>query len=495
MLSLLVHYGDPAWAPREVYALSLGHQGQLFYLLGYLPGLVLGAGLTSRLLFAASIAAVVVLAGRVGEYARRSPWAALAVAPVALGALFYSGAARQMLGFAIWLGVLPLLDDAAERPTRRRIAQASLAMALLGMANSTAIACGFVAVSVFALARRPDRLTPLRLVPAAVAAGLTGLELAWQTHVETPLARVYASRVLWMPVGIKLESLGHDLLGPLGSVMEGMIALLAAVTVFLWRVRPPEPEDPGPGSTEGYERALRLLLLAIALFAAAFAAPFSVNYGASLYAAFLGPGYAAAVLALAPPVRARGAVLAAPAIALVLASAFAAVPQIAAARRHEAALEPLIARIDPGSPVWLATFGRGDPALAFDPLSFGYHATTERGCRTVYSVTEHPNAPVMIRPGQRWDRTLMRAVVGRNGAVRPAFDLQRFRWVLAHASDETLVPKVVRGMLPEGELVDARGEWLLFRSRLPVTPPTAPDVDPPDDAETLQQRVDRLGSR
>ncbi len=495
MLSLLVHYGDPVRAPRDVYALSLGHQGQLFYLLAYLPALVVGAGLACRLLFAASVAAVVVLAGRTGAYLGRSPWAALAVAPAALGASFYEGAAPQLLGFALWLGALPLLDAAAERPTGRRMALASLAIVVLGLASSTGLACGFFAAAVFALARRPDRFTPARLFPAALAAALTGLELVWQARVQTPLARLYASRVLWKALGAKLASLGHALLGPQGAVMEGMIALLAVVTVFLWRVRPPEPEHAAPGDPAARPRAIRLLALAGVLFVVVLLAPFSVNYGANLYAVFLGPAYAAAVLSLAPPARARGAVLAAPAIALAIASLVAAAPQIDAARRHAEAVGPLLARIDPGSPVWIASFGRGDPALAFDPIGLGYRVIAERGGRTVFSLAEHPNAPVVVRPGKRWDATLMRTVTERSAALRPAYDLARFRWVLAQVHDEVLAATVIRAMRPEGELVDARGEWLLFRSRLAPVSPTAPDGDPPATAETLQVRVDRLLSR
>ncbi len=492
MLALLARFGDPTFAPRDVYSLALGHQGQLFYALAWPLALLTGTGLACKLVVASSIAALVALAGRLAAYLGRSPWGALAVAPAALGALFYRGAAPQMLGLALWVGALPLLDRAAERPTWRRTALAASAVALLAFAHSTSLAWACLASGVFALCHAPDRLTPVRLAPAALGAALGALEMVWQARVETPLARIYSSRILWHPLGTKLASLADNLIGPHGTVIEAMLVLLLAVAAVLWRIRPPEPGVDDVADPVGRARTVRFAALSAALFVAYLAAPFSVNFGAMLYACFLAPAYVVGVVLLAPPAGTRGIVLAAPAFALVLAPLVAAIPQLAAAQREWVAVEPLIARIDAGSAVWIIQFGRHDRSLAFDPLGFGYRALAERGGRAAFSLAEYPDAPVVIRPDHRWDRTLVRAVVGGSGSLRPAHDLRRFRWVLAHVYEQTLIPDVILAFAPEGELAAAQGEWMLLRSRLPQVPITAPDEDPPEGAETLQDRVERF---
>ncbi|HEY8039766.1 MAG TPA: hypothetical protein VIF15_08240 [Polyangiaceae bacterium] len=493
MVALLVRRGDAAFAPAGLYELSLGHANQLFYAVACPLALVAGTALACKLVLWATMAVTIVFAARLADHLGRTRWAALAVAPAVLGWAFYWGYAPQMMGLALWLGVLPLLDRATrEEAGARDVVLASLAMPLLGLAHATSMLCAALATTVFALVRPIERRTPLRLVPALVGVGLAFAETRWEAHDSTALARVFASRVLWHPVGGKLRGLAANVMGAHGLLAEATLALLVFVAAALWRL--PEGDQAREPAGGGVRAALarhRFAVVAGALFAAYLAAPYSVNFGAFLYVRFLAPAFALAVLSLAPPRGARGPLVYAPAVALAVVPVLAALPQLAAARRHSAAVEPLIARVDEGSAVAVLHFGKSDRSLLFNPMSFGNRVLAERGGRLLLSFSEYPIAPVVVRPEARWDSTALR-LAAQPGALRPAHDLRRLRWLLVQIHDGALAPRVVRALSPEGELVGASGEWLLFRSTLPALPITAPDAEPPPTAETLQERVNRL---
>jgi len=226
------------------------------------------------------------------------------------------------------------------------------------------------------------------------------------------------------------------------------------------------------------------------LFVLYLAAPYSVNFGAFLYVRFLAPAFALAVLLAAPPRGAGGALVIAPALALLVAPVVAALPQLSAAAEQTRALDPLIEQVTPGSSVAVLHFGKFDHGLLFDPTALGNRVLAERGGRELASFVEYPIAPVVIAPELRWDSIVLR-VSAKSGSLQPSTDLTRVEWVLVHVHDATLAPLVVRAFQPEAALVDASGEWQLFRSRLPLLPVTAPDAPADTQAETLQDRVTR----
>jgi hypothetical protein len=67
----------------------------------------------------------------------------------------------------------------------------------------------------------------------------------------------------------------------------------------------------------------------------------------------------------------------------------------------------------------------------------------------------------------------------------------RIRWVVAHVHEPLITPLVTRALSEEAHLVDASGEWLLFRSTLPPVPLDSPDGPSGPEAETVQDRVTR----
>ncbi len=488
MVALLVHHGDPGFAPPVVYVLSLGHHNQLFYLLAWPLALAFGSRMACKLAVATTLGLTFFFAARLATYLGRSRWAALAVCPAAVGWAFYHGFVPQMLGVALWMGALPLLDLAARRASLRSVGLASVATAALGWAHVASMACACLAGAVFAAARPIDRRTPLRLAPVAVGVALALGEMRWESREATTVGRLFASRVLWHPVGTKLRTLGANLVGGQGLVVEGSLALLVVVAAVLWR----RPD--GPDGAAAAEQAApwidrhRFALVAVALGAAYLAAPYSVNFGALLYVRFLAPAYVLGVLLLGPRRGARGPIVYAPAVALLVAPLLAAMPQVAAACRQFSAVEPLLARIDEGSAVGVLHFGKHDRSICFDATSLGNRVLAERGGRLLASFAEYPIAPVKIRPEVAWGSLLLR-LSGQPGALRPAVDLARLRWLLVHVVDASLVERVVRALAPEGHLVAAEGEWLLFRSTLPPLPLTAPDDSAPSPAETLEERV------
>jgi hypothetical protein len=492
MVALLARHGDPAFAPPGVYALSLGHPNQLLYALALPPAAALGSRFACKLVVVAIAGATLVSAARLADHLGRSRWAAAAVCPAVVGWAFYHGFVPQLLGVALWLWALPLLDRTV---SARDAVAASAATVLVGLAHATSLMCSCLACVVLALARPLDRRVFMRLMPAAAGVAMLAAEARWEASVQTPLARVLASRVLWHPVGTKLRALGANLVGPHGAVVESTLGLLVVVAVVLWR-RSDAGDAPGtpvaglsPG-TSWLERH-RFAVVAGALFGAYLVAPYSVNFGALLYVRFLAPAYIVAVVLLGPPRGARGPLLVAPALALLIAPALVALPQVAAAARQFSAVQPLIARIDEGSAVAVLHFGKHDRSLSFDATSVGNRVLAERGGRLLSSFAEFPIAPVVIRPEAAWDTLVMR-LAAAPGGLCPAHDLRRLRWLLVHVFDVTLVDPVVRGLAPEGRLVAAEGEWLLFRSTLPPLPLTTPDAEPPAEAETLETRVKRL---
>jgi len=491
MVALLARWGDASFEPPGLYRLALGHGNQLFYFLAWPLAKLVGPGLACRGLLALVVAATIASAGHLAAHLGRTRVAALAVAPAALGWAFYWGFAPQMLGFALWLAVLPRLDRDARRGTLRDVAASTFAIAFLGLAHIASMLCAALASAVLVLVRPIGRRTPLRLVPSLVGCALAVLEDRWDRSVSTPLARVFASRVLWHSPLHKLLDLVAYVAGGHGMILEATIGLLLVVMAVLWQTsgRPEPTETPAADLRARLERH-RFEVVAAILLLLYFAAPYSVNFGAFLYVRFLAPAFALAVLLLAPPSGTGGALVVAPAVALLLAPIVAAVPQVSAAAEQSAALEPLIARVDEGSAFAVLHFGKFDHGLLFDPTAFGNRILAERGGRELASFTEYPIAPVIIAPERRWDSIVLR-ISAKSGSLRPATDLTRVEWVLAHVHDGALIPLVVRAFEPEAGLVDASGEWLLFRSRLAQVPVLAPDVASDGTAETVQDRVTR----
>ena len=490
MVALLARRGDPAFAPTGLYELALGHMNQLFYFLAWPLALATGAEASCRLVLAGTIAGSLVAAGHLATHMGRTRWAALAMAPAVVGWTFYWGFAPQMLGLALWMAALPILDRGARSATGWGAARSSVVMVLVGLGHVTSLLCACLATAIFALTRPVDRLTPLRLTPAALGLLLVLGEDRWERRVATPLARLFGSQVLWHPVGRKISGLVAFVAGEHGTVPEAVVGLLVLMAAGVWSL---------PGRMSRDRRApplhlsrriedCRFGLLAGGLLALYFALPYSTNFGAFLYVRFLAPAFVLAILLAAPKKGMRGPLVLAPALALFGAPMLLALPQLQAAEQQSRAIEPLLARVEPDSAVAVLHFGKYQRGLLFDPTSLGNRVLAQRGGRLLSSFTEYPIAPVVVRRDLRWDSMLLR-VSEKSGLFEPGVDLMRIRWVVAHVHEPLVTDLVTRALSGEAHLVDASGEWLLFRSTLPPVPLDSPDGPSSPDAETLQDRV------
>jgi hypothetical protein len=122
-------------------------------------------------------------------------------------------------------------------------------------------------------------------------------------------------------------------------------------------------------------------------------------------------------------------------------------------------------------------------------------AQSEHGGRMLFALTDMPPNPIYIRPSQQWNEPILR-LASTPYAFMPAYDGQRFSYVLARGGLPAYRALAARALAPEFELVFAKGEWALFRSTLPVEPIDSPDRPlPSPPPEMLITRMNRLLSR
>jgi hypothetical protein len=482
MVALLRHHGDPAWAPPGLYALDLGHANQLFYLLAYPLSFVFATDVTCKLLVAAILVLTLGAAGRLASHLGRSPWVALTLAPVVLGWTFFWGFVANMLGFALFLLALPMVDRIEARSARGALLACAMGALVFFAHEASALALS-CAVVVIALSERFDRRTLVRLAPVAMIAALSAVEVVRERAIETPLMKLFGQKVLWHPLATKLSTFPRLLTGAHGLWTDlTLLAPAAALAVLgtVVRARAPGPEP----------RARRYALLAAALRLFYLAAPYSVNFGAFLYVRFLAPAFAVAVVAAAPS---RPPVVAKLAAALVLlGTIFVVLPQFAAASEDQRQLVALFARMEPASAVDVLHVGKRDKTLLFEATGGGNRVLAERGGRLAFSFAEYPIAPVAIPPDYQWNDTLLRLYADPT-SLRPALDFDRFRYALVQAGDPGLATLVERAMAADARRVAVSGEWTLFESTHPVVPLTAKDAPLPlDPPPTLQELAHAL---
>ena len=115
----------------------------------------------------------------------------------------------------------------------------------------------------------------------------------------------------------------------------------------------------------------------------------------------------------------------------------------------------------------------------FTAATAGSRVLPLRGGRLLFSLAYSSIAPVQMDPRLVWNEVLTR--VGSNSMnLAPAYDLQRFRYVLVHSRSPFLAKIAVEALAPEAKLTSSRGEWTLLESTLPQQRLDAPEPPPPD---------------
>jgi hypothetical protein len=470
IVAAMRHFGDTTRHPRGLLAWNLGHPNQLFYFLAYAVAFLVPVAIACKVVVVASVAAVPLAGARLADHLGTSRWTAVAIAPLALGFFFFFGFVGNLLGLSLLIASLPLLDRFAREPTLRRAAMVVLALFLLYEAHESALLVGCLAIVVLALGRPPAfRATVWRVALIALAAAGMVMEQARAMGHLSPQLRALPT-VFDLALWQKRNGLPEALLGLHGStttlfpfyVVTLAVGLLAAHGVLQ---RGPPPPTGGPLL---YLDRYRFELLGGLLVVFYFVFPFSIVGAMWLHARFLTPGVAVLTIALAPRLPTKPWLLARAAAMGAIAAVVALLrPEFGATGALYADLDPLLARIEPGSAIVAVSLTGGlRRGLVFTVGGTAARASAERGGRMAVSFTQaSPIPPVVIAPEHRWDDSFAR-MANDSRTLEPAFDLRRFRYViswtpLAQADDLT------RALAPEARPVARSGGWLLFESTLP----------------------------
>lgn len=498
VISILRYRNDPARFPPGLYELNLGHPNQLLHVVAWGLSYVMPTDWALKLTIAATVVAITLGAARLAKHLGASPWLAVVVAPIALGWTFYWGLGTNLVGLAALLFMLPVLDQVAHEPTWRRAALGAGAMVLLYFAHEAMMVISCVAVVIFALTQPLTWRTPLRLSPAAVASVLFVAQIWYQERLKSPaLAAVPTSD---LPLKRKLVDIPATLVGGHDSYAQYLLCGLFLVTmlVFAWLARRERrrtaqvfPDFARLVRVRRLAYALRFELFGVAAMGMYFAMPFTANGATMVYQRFLAPAYAVLAIALG-----RHGARAVPRIAKVFASVapvsmlLVAWPQFADADRAYRELDRMLPQIAMGSavaPIEVATSTEG---RMFSAAAGGTRVVAIRGGRTMYSMTDSTISPVRVARGYEWNEPLTRTLYDSH-QLRPAHDLKRFRYVLAHVPGGLVSEGVIRALAPEARVVDRSGEWILFESKLELVPLKSPDVPLPQDPRpmTLRKRM------
>ena len=223
LVSILRHFGDARYFPDGLYERNLGQPNQLFHAAAWLLSLGVRTDTACKLVVAATVLGTAVAAGHLASHLRVTRWAALLVAPLALGWMFRWGLVANMMGFALWLAALPRLDRLARDPTPAGALAATGLTVLLYLAHESSMLLYAVAAVVFAV-QTPRRLRSFALValPGAVAVLLAALYAVRSEPLKA--ASILAVGPMTMPLVDKVTGLP----GALFSAKWASLPLLLA---------------------------------------------------------------------------------------------------------------------------------------------------------------------------------------------------------------------------------------------------------------------------
>jgi hypothetical protein len=492
IVAAMRHFGDASRYPPGLMTWNLGHPNQLFYFVAYALALVMPVSLACKAVVAGSVAGIPVAAGRLADHLGTSRWAALSVAPLGLGFLFYFGFVGNLLAFGLLMAWLPAFDRLARAPSAARAAGVLGALLILYTAHETALVIGCLAVVVLS-AGRPlvRRASVWRLAPLVIVSGLAVCELLVAMKQQGPNLTALP-RVIDLAAWQKRDGIPQALLGLHGATTTARpFVPLAVVVAVCILERALAMRRTRSSSWAGFIDAHRFEVFAAVLLVAYFEVPFAYAGAMWLHARFLGPGVAVLMVALAPrgpSLLCRGA-RAVSLLAVALTVLMVEKEMLATGSLYRE-LDPIVARVARGSAIASIDLSGGQRmGLVFTVGGASSRAASERGGRMATSFTQtSPIPPVIVAPEHRWDDALSR--LSRSTLLlEPKFDLRRFRYVISWAPDARDQVAVVRALAPEAHLVARSGWWLLFESTLPVESVLSPE--PPSSGEaTVRERME-----
>jgi hypothetical protein len=529
-IGILRHFHDASMFPPGLYRLNLGETNQLFHMIGWLLSYVVSTRWAIKLIVAATVVAIPVCAARLARHVGASPLAALLVAPMAVGWLFYWGLIANLIGLAALLAVLPALDRFAQKPTTRGALGTLGAVVLLYFAHEAMMfVYGGMSLLLAVLHPWSPKRTVARLAPFAAVVVVHEAFIHWVQQFATPASR--AMPVFWSSQAQKLKNI-PNMISPASDrpVLVAMSTLCGLTIAGLFWLRTRERRAaansadrtsaaplrtwlrldltsaaawawskrvlkvPSVEHLRSWAFAQRWELLVATCFGAYLAFPLSLSGTTFVYHRWFPPGFAILAVCAAPrsllvrPARVALAAL----VALPVATLLIAWPSFADSSRAYVALEPLLAQVELGSAVAGLDLGPGDPSRTYSLGPACGRILATRGGRLVYAFTDSAISPVIIPRRYWWTESLVR--VGFDSyAFRPEQDLRRFRYLLVRANDPMLAMLAIRALEVEAEYVTGAQEWMLFKSRLPTVPLLSRDqrIEGPP-SESMRERIDAL---
>ncbi len=492
VIGMMRHLHDPAFFPPDLYRLNLGHPNQLFHLTAWALSYPFGVDGGCKAVIALAQVGILVAGARLARYLGRSTWAALLLAPLALGWSYFWGLVANLVGFALILFALPTLDRAVQHPSARGFLKSSLWMLVLYLAHESVMVVACSAVLVFTLGQPFERRrTALRLAPIGVALVVFVTHLIVQTRM-IGAQRGGASTLTFRGFGARLDAIPVTLTGSLDAVSRTALFSLAMLCVLAlalerWRHR----GEPAPRRFTPFVHRYRFELTALANSIAYFVMPFGIAGGTMFNHRFYHPAYALVVLSLGPSWERRRLSLLAKAIAAALPAAILLIdwPQFVEADHLARDLDRLIPEIAMDSSL---VFVEADPSggtRIFVGSTTGARTLAQRGGRLLFSMTASIIAPIQVNPALAWKEAEARVAVNTL-RLRPEHDLKMFRYILVHSRDPNVAILVRAAMGDDARFIDLSGEWSLFESSLPLIDVGAPELPLPSPApHTLGWRI------
>jgi hypothetical protein len=471
-IALLRHLGDPRFAPVGLYEMNLGEPNQLFHLLAYALSFVVPTDWACKLVVAATVVATSIGAGALARHLEVTRWSALIVAPLALGWMCRWGLVANLLGFAVLLAALPVLDSSASAPSGRRALLSSGLGGVLYLAHESSMLIYALAALLFAV-RTPPRPRPLALAfaPAAFAGVLA---LAYQVRSASLKApSILAVRT----IDVALPKRVLDLPGALFSVGKfGPLMLAASVAAVALLAFPSRRGAAMPGPSK---RLVPWRFVSLGLLCAVgyLFMPEALLGSTLIYQRFLPPAFAVLVMSLLP--RGLPSARVASVVVLLPMGMLASTWHLfSEANRSYRDLDVVLAHMDDCGAVAQLDLTPRNPSMVAPVVGAAARALAVHGGRLLFSFTDAPTYPVTMPPAKRWDEPVQR-LAPTPFAFAPAYDLTRFRYVLVWAPVAAVRTVLEDAFAPEAKLVVGSGDWLLFESTLQTVSLLAPDGSPP----------------
>jgi hypothetical protein len=509
-VSILRHFGDSAMFPPGLYFRNFGHPNQMFHIAALVLSYFTSTETACKLVVAAAVAGLPLASARLATHIGASRWTALIVAPVALGWLFFMGLVANILGLTLLIALFPTLDKFIQKPTPAGAARAIGGAVLLYFAHEAMMFDYAAAALLFTLGYPlTSRETPLRLSVFVASVAITAAQLVYQAPLFTKSTSSIPT--VFMPIVVKFTGLPGVLFGAYDQAESRMLFVLAlgamiALGVTRWRMH----KASGVPIARGWRQRLhdyRYEIFAACCFAAYVAYPVTLNGATLVYHRFLPPAFAVLAIVVSPRKHVVGEAgdvhFVGPRVnklakifasVIPLASLLIVWPAFADQSRNYNDVKKLIPFVAKGSAV-AAIAGSVPSNHGFVKPTMAIRVVAERGGRMLYSFSESPIAPAMIRPQWEWAEPIER-ILPNEHALCPAYDLTRFRYVMFHSTDVQLEYIVTQSLKPEAKLVEVAGDWALYESTLPTVPLETPDGKAPSPCpgDTLGGRMQKTAA-